>query len=222
MWVWDINMSVFWMFRNASTSFILSRFRGSFNNNNNNNNSNGFWCGWWKPFIDPSFTITLYYNQLQQLIINGWLSLAPFLSGLRVSSYVTDLVRFTSRSLLHFRCQLVKTPQLNTELNYRTLLRMPNDDSLANVCVKVRRVDYDWLLTANQFVMAPSPLRLTVRLFSVEQLRSMNVTWKSLSVRYEPNFLCYAWGRNFSDLKKRPVWRNLLHSFFEYFAHYWE
>jgi hypothetical protein len=31
---------------------------------------------------------------------------------------------------------------------------------------------YDWRFTVNQFVLAPSPLRLTARIFSIEHLRS--------------------------------------------------
>jgi hypothetical protein len=58
-------------------------------------------------------------NQLQQLTISDCLKLAPFLTGLRVSSLPLWLTwfLFTSRSLLFsFRCPLVNTPQLNTHL----------------------------------------------------------------------------------------------------------
>jgi hypothetical protein len=46
-------------------------------------NNNGFWIGnrfWigWLDLLTPSFTITLTYNQLQQLTINDCLRLNPF------------------------------------------------------------------------------------------------------------------------------------------------
>jgi hypothetical protein len=43
-------------------------------------------------FIGTSVTITRNYNRLQQLTIDDCLRLAPFLTGLRLSSTVTDLV----------------------------------------------------------------------------------------------------------------------------------
>jgi hypothetical protein len=59
-----------------------------------------------------------YYNQLQQLTISDCLRLAPFFTGLRV----TSLLRYWLGSDLRvghsssFRYPLVNTPQLNTQL----------------------------------------------------------------------------------------------------------
>jgi hypothetical protein len=51
----------------------------------------GFLIGW-LDLLTPSFTTSLNHNQLQQLTINDCLKLAPFLTGLRVSSTGSDLV----------------------------------------------------------------------------------------------------------------------------------
>jgi hypothetical protein len=92
--------------------FILSRVRGSMTNNN------GFWIDWLIAFPDTLFTITLYYNQLWRLTINDCLRLASFLTGLRVSSLLCDRLGSDLRigHFFSFRCPLVNTPQLNTEL----------------------------------------------------------------------------------------------------------
>jgi hypothetical protein len=74
---------------------VLSRVRGSVTN------SNGFRIGWLDLLTHP-FTITLNYNQLQQLTINDCLRLAPFLTGPRMSSLLLWLTWywFTNRPLL--------------------------------------------------------------------------------------------------------------------------
>jgi hypothetical protein len=116
----------------------ISRVRVSVTNNNE------FWIGW-LHLLMPSFTVTLNYNQLQQLTINDCLRLAPFLTGLQLSAVLVFLLLwlawfwFTNyewrltyewmRSYLYsFRCLLANTPQLNTQLNsiteLWTLLRM--------------------------------------------------------------------------------------------------
>jgi hypothetical protein len=56
--------------------------------------------------------------------------------------------------LFIFHSPLVNTPQLNTELSYDWTTAESVSESLN-----------DWRFTANQFVLAPSPLRLTARLF---------------------------------------------------------
>jgi hypothetical protein len=55
--------------------------------------NNGFWIGW-LDLLTPSFTITLNYNHLIQLTVNDCLRLAPFLTGLRVSSLLLWLTWF--------------------------------------------------------------------------------------------------------------------------------
>jgi hypothetical protein len=94
-------------------------------------------------FIDNSFTLSLNHNKLQKLTINECLSLAPFwldcdclhftVVSYLLSSTVTDLVliyesltcslRMTYDEgwrFLSFRCPLVNTPQLNTQLLHCT------------------------------------------------------------------------------------------------------
>jgi hypothetical protein len=90
---------------------ILSRVRCSVTNNN------GFWIGL-LDLLTSSCTITLNYNQLQQLTINDCLRLAPFLTGLWVSSLLRDWLGSDLRvgHFFSFRCPLVNTSQLNTEL----------------------------------------------------------------------------------------------------------
>jgi hypothetical protein len=86
---------------------ILSRGRRSMTNNN------GFWIG------SLDLLAFLYnYNQLYQLTISDCLRLAPFLVGLRVSSLLRDWLGSDLRigHFFNFRCPLVHTPQLNTEL----------------------------------------------------------------------------------------------------------
>jgi hypothetical protein len=105
---------------------ILSRVRGPVTNNN------GFWIRW----LD---LLHFYYNynQLQHLTINGCLRLAPFLTGLRVSSLLPWLTWFwfTRRSLL----QLSLSAGYHSTVEHWTLLRMPNDGSLTN------ELTDDWL-----------------------------------------------------------------------------
>jgi hypothetical protein len=68
------------------------------------------------------FILLYNYNKPQQLTINDCLRLAPFLTGLRVSSLLRDWLGSDLRvgHFFSFRCPLVSTPQLNTQL----LLRM--------------------------------------------------------------------------------------------------
>jgi hypothetical protein len=63
--------------------WILSRVRVSVTNNN------GFWIGW-LDLLTPFVIITLIYSWLWQLTTNGCLRLAPFRTGLQVSSLLRD------------------------------------------------------------------------------------------------------------------------------------
>jgi hypothetical protein len=76
--------------------------------------------------IAAFFTTTINYNSSQSMAV---LRLAPFLTGLRVSSLLLWLTWSDSRvgHFFSFRCPLVNTPQLNTELSYEW--RMPIDGS---------------------------------------------------------------------------------------------
>jgi hypothetical protein len=56
-----------------------------------------------------------------------------------------------------FRCQLVNTPQLNTEFSW--------DCRKIELSESESELLYDWRFTANQFVLAISPLRLTTNNF---------------------------------------------------------
>jgi hypothetical protein len=84
-------------------------------------NKNGSWIGWLYLWT-PSFTISLNHNQWQQPTFNDCLRLAPFLNGLRVVLFLVFLLLwltwfwFTNRHSFSFRCPLVNTPQLNTQL----------------------------------------------------------------------------------------------------------
>jgi hypothetical protein len=79
-------------------------------------------------FIGPSMTVT----------INDCLRLAPFLTGLRVSSLLRDWLgsRLRIGHFFSFRCPLVNTPQLNTEPEFWVLLRLNSEFS------------YDWILSS--------------------------------------------------------------------------
>jgi hypothetical protein len=106
-------------------------------------------------FIGTSITITLNYNHLQQLTINDCLRLAPFLSELRASSTVTDLVLIyesVTSSVSVFRCLTLHSWTLSHDCN---LTQLESESELL----------YDWRFTANQFVLATSPLRLTTNTF---------------------------------------------------------
>jgi hypothetical protein len=88
-------------------------------------------------FIDTFLIISFSYNQLQQLTVSGCLGLAPFLTGPRVSSLRSDWVGSGSGAghFFSFRCPLVSTPQLNTELLkcLWILLRLTNEPSNHNM-----------------------------------------------------------------------------------------
>jgi hypothetical protein len=90
---------------------ILLRVRGSMANNN------GFWIRW-LDLLTFSFTITLNYNQLQQLTINDCLRFAPFCWTTAVFSSYCDWLGSDLRigHFFSFRCPLVNTPQQNTQL----------------------------------------------------------------------------------------------------------
>jgi hypothetical protein len=71
------------------------------------------------------FIDTFFYNHLQQLTINGCLRLAPFLTGLRESSFFYCDWLGSDLGIGHFfsfRCPLVNTPQLNTQPSSTQLL----------------------------------------------------------------------------------------------------
>jgi hypothetical protein len=93
---------------------------------------------YWSLFLQ-SILITINYNSSKSISCRG---LAPFLTGLRVSSLLPWLIGSDLRisHFFSFRCPLISTPQLNTQLNWTTELpsefsyewRMSNDDSLTN------------------------------------------------------------------------------------------
>jgi hypothetical protein len=86
---------------------------------------------------------------------NLWLSETrsiPYWTASVFSSEWLTWFWFTNRSLLHFRCPLVNTPQLNTELSYE--YQMSQSELL-----------YDWRFTADQFVLETNPLRPTTSNF---------------------------------------------------------
>jgi hypothetical protein len=117
--------------------FILSPVRGSMMNNN------GFWIGW-LDLLTPSCTITLNYNQLQQLKINDCLRLAPFLTGLWVSSFNSffycDWLGYDLQihHFFSFHCPLINTPQLNTQPNSTT--ELPSEFS--SDCIMTDSISY--------------------------------------------------------------------------------
>jgi hypothetical protein len=71
-----------YIFRSRSYMLPRTRIRGSVTN------KNGFWIGW----LDL-LALLYNYNQLWQLTINNCPRLAPFLTGLRVTSTVTNYGR---------------------------------------------------------------------------------------------------------------------------------
>jgi hypothetical protein len=76
-------------------------------------NNNGFRIRW----LDL-LALLYNYNQSWQLTINDCLRLAPFLAGLRVSSLPREWLGSNLRigHFFSFRCPLVNSPQLNTQL----------------------------------------------------------------------------------------------------------
>jgi hypothetical protein len=76
-------------------------------------NNNGFWIGW--------LDLVALRLQLQPIITahNWWLSkthFIPYWTTSVFSSTVTDLVLIWVGQFFSFRCPLVSTPQLNTQL----------------------------------------------------------------------------------------------------------
>jgi hypothetical protein len=108
-------------------------------------NNNGFWFRG-LGLLTPSITITLNCNQLSQFSINDPLRLAPFLTGLRVSSLLRDWLGSDLRigHFFSFRCPLVNIPQLNTQLNSTT--ELPSE-FFYDCWMKNWRLTYDWLIT---------------------------------------------------------------------------
>jgi hypothetical protein len=115
---------------------ILSHVRGSVTNNN------GFWIGWsdyWHLLLQSlSITVTTVHNQ--------WLSKTrsiPNCTTSGFSSAVTDLVQIyesVASSVFVVRWLTLHSWTLSwtIELNYWTLLRMPNNDSRINASVRAR------------------------------------------------------------------------------------
>jgi hypothetical protein len=92
----------------------------------------------------PSVAITLSYNQWEQLAINDCLTLAPFLTGQRPSSLLCDWLGSDLRigHFFSFRCPLVNTPQLNTQLSYECRLIELSWTELYSPFETSRRVEY--------------------------------------------------------------------------------
>jgi hypothetical protein len=99
----------------TSWLWILLHVRGSVTN------SNGFWIGWF-DLLTPSFTISLNYNQLQQLTIEDCLpslhSLLDYECLLSYCDWLGSDLRIGH--FYSFRCPMVNTPQLNTQSNSTT------------------------------------------------------------------------------------------------------
>jgi hypothetical protein len=95
---------------NVQKMIVLSHVRSSVTKNN------GFWIRW--------LDLLALLLQLQQLTINDCLRLAPFLTGLRVSSLLRDWLGSDLRisHYFSFRYPLVSTPQLN--ISFWILLRL--------------------------------------------------------------------------------------------------
>jgi hypothetical protein len=99
-------------------------------------NKNGFWIGW-LDLLTPPFTISLNHNQLQQLTINDCLRFSSILTGLQLSSI-----------LIFFYCDL----RMNHEwILLYDWMRSESESKLF----------YDWRLTADQFILVSSPLKIT-------------------------------------------------------------
>jgi hypothetical protein len=105
---------------------ISSRVWGSVTNNN------GLWVRW----LDL-LSLLYNYNKLWQLTVNDCLRLAPFLTGLRVSSTVTNEERRISAH------RIIELPYESEWVRFRLTLL------------------YDWWFTTYHFVLATSTLRLT-------------------------------------------------------------
>jgi hypothetical protein len=69
------------------------------------------------------------YNQFINLIIDYCVRLAPFLTELRVSSLLRDWLGSDLRvgHFFSFCCQLVNTPQLNTQLSCKWIIGLPHE-----------------------------------------------------------------------------------------------
>jgi hypothetical protein len=113
---------------------ILSRVQGSVTNNN------GFWIGWLDllALLLQPLLITISYNSSQSM--TGQDSLHSLLNY-ECLHFHCDWLGSDLRAghFFSFRCPLVSTPQLNTELNYWTLSSLTNDEWItAESKVKVR------------------------------------------------------------------------------------
>jgi hypothetical protein len=117
-------------------------------------------------FITAFFSVTLNYNQLQQLTNNDCLRLAPFLTWLLMSSLLRDLLGSDLRigHFFRFRCLLVNTPQPNTRLNRTT------------------EFSYKWRLTTESRVESSLILRPTVS-------RPVSLEIKHISGAYDQIFI---------------------------------
>jgi hypothetical protein len=131
-------------------------------------------------FIGTYITITLTYNRLYQLIISDCLRLAPFLTGLRLSSLPTWFTWFwfTSGSLLQLRCLLVNTPQLNTQSRLQSdwLTNELVDDSSTTESINYLSSFYNFGRTKHR-----TPSRTVRQLYSVYPLLWIRVFGEPLS-----------------------------------------
>jgi hypothetical protein len=137
-----------------SDKIVLSCVRGSVTNNN------VFWIGWLDDWIYWHFDYNC--NKLYQTTINDCLRLAPFLPRLRAFSLLRDWIGsdLPIDHFFSFRCRLLNTPQLNTELSYECrmieLSRELNWTELNSPFLTSRRAEY----------RSPSrKIRLLLRLF---------------------------------------------------------
>jgi hypothetical protein len=153
---------------------VLSRVWGSVTNNY------GFWVGLLDllSLLLHSFLVTITYNSSQSMTVYGSLhSLRNYECLLFHCDWLGCDLRIGR--FFSFRCPLVNTPQLNTQL-LNCLLNSLTNEWLMNWILESEwqwewesELIYNWRFTANQFVLASSPLRLTARIFFlIEHLRS--------------------------------------------------
>jgi hypothetical protein len=115
-------------------------------------NNNGFWIGW-LDLLTPSSTVTLNYNQLQQLTIDDCLRLSPFLTGLRVYSLLlwlsSDLRigQFYEWGMKSHMSSHLRTNHLRMATAFWLLFRLSHD-------WLERRLHSDWI-TTTQWIMCP-------------------------------------------------------------------
>jgi hypothetical protein len=145
-------------------------------------NNNGFWIGW-LDFLTPLITSALNYNQFTTAHNQRLLKTRSILLNCDCLLFCGDWLGSDLRigHFFSFRCPLVETPQLTTKLNSTTELNSITKDEFRLTCELLMNdtltthqgpmtnekseseseLLYNWRLTANQFVLAPGPLRPT-------------------------------------------------------------